>query len=100
MLAYDKSKVTILTCSGVEISYWKWKNATALAAGWSQEEEPVFVLEDGTILIYSMFGIFKHQINMGDDAKDHKILSAKIYPSYQGTGVAILTTTHRLTKSI
>jgi len=95
VLAYDKSKVTILTCSGVEISQWKWKNAAALAAGWSQEEEPVFVLEDGTILIYSMFGIFKHQINMGDDAKDHKILSAKIYPSYQGTGVAILTTTHR-----
>jgi len=95
VLVYDKTLVTIFTCSGVQISQWKWKNGSALEAGWSQAEEPVFVLEDGTVLIYSMFGIFKSSLSMGDDAKDHKILSAKIYPSYQGTGVAILTTTHR-----
>jgi hypothetical protein len=45
--------------------------------GWSEEEEPVFVLEDGTVLIYSMFGIFKTSFSMGQEAKDIKILGAR-----------------------
>jgi hypothetical protein len=49
--------------------------------GWSEEEEPVFVLEDGTVLIYSMFGIFKTSFSMGQEAKDIKILGAR-YNSY------------------
>jgi hypothetical protein len=45
--------------------------------GWSEEEEPLFVLEDGTVLIYSMFGIFKTSFSMGQEAKDIKILGAR-----------------------
>ena len=45
--------------------------------GWSDEEEPVFVLEDGTVLIYTLFGIFKTSFSMGQEAKDMKILNAR-----------------------
>jgi len=45
--------------------------------GLTEEEEPIFVLEDGTVLIYSLFGTFKSSFSMGQEAKDMKILSAR-----------------------
>ena len=95
IISLDKGVVTIFTSSGEQISAWKWSNSPALAAGWSDTEEALFVLEDGTVLIYSMFGIFKSTFSMGQEAKDIKILSAKIFSSHSGIGVAVLTTTHR-----
>ena len=95
VLTLDKNIVTVLTSSGEQISQWRWNYGPAAAAGWSHTEEAVFVLEDGTVLIYSMFGIFKSTFSMGQEAKDIKILSAKIFTSHLGTGVAIMTTTHR-----
>ena len=35
------------------------------------------MLEDGTVLIYSMFGTFKSSFSMGQEAKDIKILGAR-----------------------
>jgi len=95
VISLDRGVVTIFTSSGEQISAWKWNNAPAVAAGWSDLEEALFVLEDGTVLIYSMFGLFKSTFSMGQEAKDIKILGAKIFPSHSGTGVAVLTTTHR-----
>ena len=45
--------------------------------GLTDEEDPIFVLEDGTVLIYSLFGTFKTSFSMGQDAKDMKILAAR-----------------------
>lgn len=95
VLSLDRQTVTVLTSSGEQLSVWKWNNPPAVAAGWSDTEEPLFVLEDGTVLIYSMFGVFKSSFTMGQEAKNVKILSARIFSSVGGTGVAILTTIHR-----
>ena len=81
VISLDRGVVTIFTSSGEQISAWKWNNSPAFAAGWSDQEEALFVLEDGTVLIYSMFGMFKSTFSMGQEAKDVKILSAKIFPS-------------------
>ena len=94
VLVYDKISVTIYTCSGEQISCWKWNNGPAVAAGWSEVEDVIFVLEDGTVLTYSMFGIFNSSFSMGQEAKDG-VLSAKILSSHKGTGVAVLTSAHR-----
>jgi len=95
VISLDRGTVTIFTSSGEQVSVWKWNNNTAIAAGWSETEEALFVLEDGTVLVYSMFGVFKSTFSMGQEAKDIKLLAAKIFPSHSGTGVAVLTTTHR-----
>ena len=64
-----------------------------LTAGWSDDtEDVVFVMNDGQVHLYSMFGIFKSTFSMGQEAKDVKLKSAKIFPSLKGTGVAVLTT--------
>ena len=49
--------------------------------GLSDAEEPIFVLEDGTVLVYSLFGAFKTSFSMGQEAKDMKILNAR-YATY------------------
>ena len=81
VISLDRGTVTIFTSSGEQISAWKWNYAPALAEGWSDIEEALFVFEDGTVLIYFMFGIFKTTFSMGQEAKDNKILSAKISPT-------------------
>ena len=95
VLVLEQGVLTVFTSSGEQISQWRWNNAQPVAAGWSDVQEAVFVLEDGTVLIYSMFGIFQSSFSMGQEAKDIKILSARIYPSQVGTGVSVLTTTQR-----
>ena len=95
VLVLDQGVLTVFTSSGEQISQWRWNNARPVTAGWSEVQEAVFVLEDGTVLIYSMFGIFQSSFSMGQEAKDIKILSAQIYPSQVGTGVTVLTTTQR-----
>jgi len=96
VLLADKLKVTVMTGSGEQLSAWKWNNPPQICMGWSLDEEPVFVLEDGTVLVYTLFGTFKTSFSMGQEAKDMKILAARIFSSSSGTtGVAVLTSTYR-----
>ena len=93
VLVLDNKLLTIFSAAGVKISEEKWRNGPVIAAGWSEAEEAVFVLESGKVLIYSMFGNFKSEVSMGEEAS-FGVLSAKIFPSIRGTGVAVLTKNH------
>ncbi|XP_076239321.1 vacuolar protein sorting 16 isoform X2 [Calliopsis andreniformis] len=48
------------------------------------------------IHIYDMFGTYQHAFTMGNEVKDTKVIEAKIFTSYSGTGVAVLTSTNRI----
>ena len=82
VISLDMGVVTIFTSSGEQISAWKRNNSPAFAAGWSDQEEALFVLEDGTAPSSSTpcSGCSSPPL-MGQEAKDIKILSAKIFPS-------------------
>nr|ALS04225.1 vacuolar protein sorting-associated protein 16-like protein [Acartia pacifica] len=96
VLVTDKLRVRVLTGSGEQLAAWKWNNPPQVCMGWSSDKEPVFILEDGTVLVYSLFGTFKSSFSMGQEAKDMKILAARIFSSSSGsTGVAVLTSTFR-----
>ena len=94
VLVLDNKVLSVFSASGELITRQRWSSGPVLAAGWSDTEEAVFVVEDGTVLVYSMFGIFKSQFSMGEEAKLCKIISAKIFSSIRGTGVAVLTTNY------
>jgi hypothetical protein len=64
--------------------------------GWTDEEELLCIQENGIILIYNIFGKFQHKFSMGQEANDSEIIDAKIYPSSQGTGVAVMTSHFRI----
>ena len=95
VLSLDRGTVTILSSSGEQISAWRWNNKKAVAAGWSDKEEGLFVLEEGIVVIYSMFGILQSSFTMGQEAQDVKLLTGRVFSTHSGTGVAVLTSTHR-----
>ena len=83
--------------SGLEISKFPWRNAKIVDCGWSHKEEAVFVLEDGGVLLYGLFGELVKSTTMGQEAKDVSVKEARIFISrgMATTGVAVLTTTKR-----
>jgi len=91
VLVLENKLLTIFSAAGEKISESRWSNGLVISAGWSDKEEAVFVQENGKVLVYSMFGNFKYEVNMGEEASINKIHSAKIFPSSRGTGVAVLT---------
>lgn len=64
--------------------------------GWTECEELICVQDDGLVLIYDMFGVYQHTFSMGQEAKDTKVIDAKIFPSGSGTGVAVMSTNFRI----
>jgi len=95
VLSLDRGTVTVLSCSGQQIASWRWNNKKAVAAGWSDKEEALFVLEEGIVVIYSMFGVLQSSFTMGQEAQDVKVVSGAVFTSHSGTGVVVLTSTHR-----
>ena len=95
VLSLDRGSVTILSSSGEQISTWRWNNKRAVAAGWSDKQEALFVLEEGIVVVYSMFGILQSSFTMGQEAQDVKLLTGRVFQTHSGTGVAVLTSTHR-----
>lgn len=64
--------------------------------GWTDTEELLCVQDDGLVLSYDMFGKFQHTFSMGQEAKDCKVIDARIFQTLSGTGVAVMTTNHRI----
>lgn len=64
--------------------------------GWSDSEELLCVEENGDVTIFDLFGNFKHKFSMGIEAKNTKIIDARIYPSVSETGIAVMTSKFRI----
>lgn len=64
--------------------------------GWSDADELLCVQDDGLVLIYDMFGNYQHTFSMGQEAKDTRVIDARIFPSSAGTGVAVMTSNFRV----
>lgn len=92
----SKPIILIFTSSGQLISKINWNSGVFLTMGWSDSEELLCVQDDGLVLIYNIFGQYQHKFSMGQEAKDTKVIDARIYPTTQGTGVAIMTTHFRI----
>ncbi len=79
MIVHD-NKMRIYAASGHEIAIWRWKTSGKIVQiGWSQEEELVFVIEDGTILVHGIFGELLKTTHMGQEAKDVKVRDARVF---------------------
>ena len=44
-----------------------------ITVGWSREQELVFVIEDGTVIIYTIYGELIKTTSMGQEAKGQLI---------------------------
>ncbi|XP_059140490.1 vacuolar protein sorting-associated protein 16 homolog [Physella acuta] len=91
-----KPVISVYTASGKILSQLRWNSGNIVAMGWSSTDDLLCVQEDGVVLVYDMFLVFKRTFSMGQEAKDVKILFAKIFPTFQGTGIAVMTTSFRI----
>ncbi|KAK6631655.1 hypothetical protein RUM44_006184 [Polyplax serrata] len=91
-----KPIIQIFSAPGYQISSILWNNGTLIQIGWSSEEELLCLKDDGTVLIYDMFGTRQGLFTMGEDVSVTKIIEAKIFPSVMGTGIAVLTSKYRV----
>lgn len=92
----SKPVIRIFSCSGHLISVINWNSGNFLTMGWSDCEELLCVQDDGVVLRYDMFGKFLHSFTMGPEAKDCKVIDAQIFQGPDSTGVAVMTTNHRI----
>eukprot|EP00118_Oscarella_pearsei_P006071 m.27723 g.27723 ORF g.27723 m.27723 type:complete len:837 (+) comp30298_c0_seq2:46-2556(+) len=90
-----KPMVYIYSASGDRISSIKWDGGSVVQLGWSHDEELIIVVEDGSVLHYDIHGKFIRSQSLGEEVKASKILEAKIFRTFGGTGVAVLTTAYR-----
>lgn len=74
----------------------QWNSGTLIQIGWSSEEELLCLKDDGTVLVYDMFGTMQGLFSMGEEVNATKIIEAKIFPSFMGTGIAVLTSKYRI----
>ncbi|KAJ9598585.1 hypothetical protein L9F63_010714 [Diploptera punctata] len=88
-----KPIISIYSASGNNISSIIWSSGQIIQLGWSSTEDLLCVQDDGSVLIYDMFGTHQHTFSMGQEAQDTKVIEAKTFASVNGTGLAVLTTT-------
>ncbi|XP_063953477.1 vacuolar protein sorting-associated protein 16 homolog [Lytechinus pictus] len=108
-LMRDSSKITqvrgsshivifIFSAAGKEISRINWNSGNVIHIGWSLSEDLLCTQDDGTVLVYDIFGKYQRNFNMGQESRESKVIECKVFhnTSYGGTGVAVLTGTYRI----
>ncbi|KOX72193.1 Vacuolar protein sorting-associated protein 16 like protein [Melipona quadrifasciata] len=92
----NKPMIYLYTSSGKLTAKFQWNGGQLVLLGWSQQEELLCIEDDGMVHIYDMFGTYQHTFSMGNEVKDTKVVEAKFFASYSGTGIAVLTSVNRI----
>ncbi|XP_070786464.1 vacuolar protein sorting-associated protein 16 homolog isoform X2 [Enoplosus armatus] len=93
----SRPQLEIYSASGVAITSFPWKSGPVVQLGWTVSDELLCIQEDGSVLIYDLFGSFKRHFSMGQEVVQCQVSEAKVFHSPYGTGVAIVTGSSRFT---
>ncbi|XP_028998348.1 vacuolar protein sorting-associated protein 16 homolog [Betta splendens] len=93
----SRPQLEIYSASGTAIASFPWKSGPVIHLGWTVCDELLCIQEDGTVLVYDLFGSFKRHFSMGQEVVQSQVLEAKVFHSPYGTGVAIVTGSSRFT---
>uniref|UniRef100_A0A8C2BRF7 Vacuolar protein sorting-associated protein 16 homolog n=1 Tax=Cyprinus carpio TaxID=7962 RepID=A0A8C2BRF7_CYPCA len=92
-----RPQLEIYSSSGLPLASFPWKSGVVKQLGWTVSDDLLCVQEDGTVLVYDLWGGFKRHFSMGNEVSQSQVLETKIFHSPYGTGVAILTGALRFT---
>ncbi|KPP61981.1 vacuolar protein sorting-associated protein 16-like [Scleropages formosus] len=90
-----RPQLDIYTASGMPVAAFPWKSGVVKQLGWTVGDDLLCVQEDGTVLVYDLFGSFKRHFSMGNELVQSHVLEAKVFHSPYGTGIALLSGTFR-----
>ncbi|XP_005951515.1 vacuolar protein sorting-associated protein 16 homolog [Haplochromis burtoni] len=93
----SRPQLEIYSASGGTIASFPWKSGPVVQLGWTVSDELLCIQEDGTVLIYDLFGSFKRHFSMGQEVVQSQVMEAKVFHSPYGTGIAIVTSSSRFT---
>ncbi|KJE95370.1 vacuolar assembling/sorting protein VPS16 [Capsaspora owczarzaki ATCC 30864] len=82
-----KRDIFIYNAAGTPFAQIPWDGARIVGLGWSEQEELICVLEDGTVRIFDVQGEPIRTFTFGHEVKDQTVIECKFY----GSGVVILT---------
>lgn len=60
-----KPIISLYSSSGKNISSIVWSSGQIIQLGWSSAEDLLCIQDDGSVLIYDMFGAYQHTFSMG-----------------------------------
>lgn len=92
-----RPQLDIYSASGASLASFMWKSGSVVQLGWTVSDELLCIQEDGTVLIYDLFGSFKRHFSMGQEVGQSQVVEAKVFHSPFGTGIAIVTGSARFT---
>lgn len=92
-----RPQLEIYSASGSSLASFAWKSGIVKHLGWTVCDDLLCIQEDGTVLIYDLFGTFKRHFSMGNEVVQNQVVEAKVFHSPYGTGIAIVTGTFRVT---
>jgi len=81
-----KPMITIYTAAGRQMSTIQWDKGRIVGMGWTDTEQLVCVMDDGTVRIYTIHGEYT-QFSLGKEAKENGIEDCRIW----GSGLVALT---------
>lgn len=92
----NQNLINIYSGSGKHMASIKCRRPI-VKMGWSLDEKLICIQDDGSVVLYDMFGNFLHSYSIDQEAQDLKIIDAIIFTTAQNlTGIAVLTTTYKI----
>lgn len=89
--------VSIFSGSGVQISSFTWNQKPIVYMGWSNDEKLICIQDDGSVIIYDIFGKLVHKFNIFQKVQDSKVVDAKIFTNTKNvTGIAVMTSNYKI----
>ncbi|CAG8511137.1 12226_t:CDS:10 [Acaulospora morrowiae] len=86
-----KPTIYLYTSAGKLMEQLQWDKGRIVTMGWTDTEQLIVVLEDGTVRLYDIHGDYS-QFSLGKEAKDHSVIECQIW----GTGLVALTGNFKL----
>lgn len=87
-------QVHVFSTAGVRLAQFSLKKALGrlVSVGWSESEQVVVVLDDGTVHLYSVLGQFVRELQLGGVCASQGVAASRVY----GRGLVALTHGHEL----
>jgi len=87
-----KSHIVIYTLAGRKIVTIPWEGGRVVALGWTGSENLVCVLEEGTLVVYSIHGQQIYTRIIAREVREHRVMECKFFHTLEGNaGFAVMT---------
>ncbi|CAD5122098.1 DgyrCDS10548 [Dimorphilus gyrociliatus] len=86
----------IFNSAGKTLAQTPWSSGKVIHIGWTTSEQLLCVQDEGTVLVYNIFGKMQKHFGMGETAKEQRIIQAKTFTYSTNTGLAVMTSFYRI----